>query len=71
MTLARTAGVESLSKRLSPRVLEEEISYRDDQRVWFTFPRASYSVEMGSLQFAVLSSGAKASRGRGGKSFED
>ncbi|MGH2528112.1 MAG: hypothetical protein ACRDH0_02045, partial [Actinomycetota bacterium] len=69
-------GVEAFSRLathapITPKVLEEEIGGWDDQRVWFTFPRASFS-EMGSSQFAVLSSGARRpSWERGGTSFED
>jgi hypothetical protein len=53
--------------------LEEEIGGRDDQRVWFTFPRASYSVRWAvrSSQFAVLVRSENAAWERGGTSFED
>jgi hypothetical protein len=53
--LVRGNGVEAFSRLathapITPKVLEEEIGVRDDQRAWFTFPRASYSVRW---QFAV------------------
>ena len=47
--LVKGNGVEAFSHLathapITPKVLEEEIGGPDDQRVWFTFPRASYSV---------------------------
>ena len=51
--------------------MEEEIGGRDDQRVWFTFPRASYSARWAVAVRRSVVRSENAPWGRGGTSFED
>jgi hypothetical protein len=63
--LVKGNGVEAFSRLaahapITPTVLEKEIGGRDDQRVWFTFPRASYSVRWAGRSSAFYRPGENA-----------
>jgi hypothetical protein len=54
---------------ITPKVLEEQIGGRDDQRVWFTFPRASYSVRWAVRSSPFCRPERERPVGRGGRDY--
>jgi hypothetical protein len=74
--LVKGNGVEAFSRLaahapITPTVLEKEIGGRDDQRVWFTFPRASYSVRWAGRSSAFYRPGGERPVGGGPLSRPD